>query len=218
MNIGDDGKLYCKAHRRIPDVVAGIYCQWCGFGPRSSLGKHLLHRHNGANEEYRQQFGPHSVVSDNLLRNRWGVWFDNKYGKPFTKQTVCTNGHRLAGNNVVTNVRSDGRIARFCRQCRNARRRELDSAKRAQRAASTWKQERACPNPVCGVTFMPHHQTQRYCTVKCAQRAAEARRPKQPHPLRSCDWDGEPFQQRRFDQRFCSKKCANDWHNARLST
>jgi hypothetical protein len=195
---------FCRGHRPIRGIREGIFCQLCGFGPRASLNKHVIHFHEGCGP-YQEQFGPESLESGTVRRNRhdtWESWIKGVAWDPPTKQKACAKGHRLAGGNVSIKRRGGhgsrkDELHRDCRKCHNERQRQ-----KIRRNQPAWRRRwRKCR--LCGESFIPIRKIQRYC---CAKHQARARA-KGGHQPRKCEGCHRKFTPRSGNQRFCSTEC-----------
>lgn len=207
------GRL-CKAHRPIKGIVGGIYCQICGAGPRSSLIKHVVHRHDGC-ADYKRRFGWDSLESGNTRRNRADKWKDRivdgtAWSYP-TRQKTCHKGHRLAGHNVIIKHRGGRRAGDLQRECRKCHMKEI-----RQRTARSRPRRRQRKCRWCGDPFVPIKSNQRFCS---SQHRILARRESVlvAHSPRRCERCGETFTPARSDKRFCSVNCRGraQWDKAK---
>jgi len=163
-----------RVHREIPGYC-DVYCQLCGFGPRSSLVKHITQSHDIDCKEYKRLFGRDSLLSEDLrfnLRLMWEDRQDDGVQMPFTKRrnAVCRNGHRVVGRNVLLHKQyRTGEPRAECRQCAK----DAEARRRAEREPPPWKRRKKCR--WCGESFVPRHPTQRSCSRECNQAVQNAK-------------------------------------------
>lgn len=198
--------LRCWAHADNPAIVDGIYCQLCGFGPRSSLHAHVRAFHDGA-LAYRRLFGRESLESENLRFNRRALWLDRVAdGDPMRgrRKGVCAKGHRMSGSNLVEYHYAGG-VKRACRKCVQ----DWERQRRARDRPAFRRNWRSCD--WCGEKYWPTKKRQRFDTDVCQQSFFNAKYAAERQKVRgraTCKRCGRSFDRRRSDQVFCSHDCA----------
>ena len=154
---------FCAGHRQLKSVLDGLHCQICGFGPRSSLVKHVIAFHDGT-AAYKERFGRDTLVSENMRVNMRALLADQiGQGKALTKarrQRTCRRGHRLVGENVITTHHRNGEIHRQCRTCRN------EAVRQKWYARHGWRRRRRKCH-WCGDSYLATRPQQRFCCPEC---------------------------------------------------
>jgi hypothetical protein len=223
----------CMGHRwmRFTPGYCDLYCQICGFGPRTSLNKHVIRFHpEVGTKEYKRRGWP--LMSEDrlfMVRARFDDQIEDGVLRHRTKQSSCIHDHQLTkANTYVYEFR--GKQFRQCRKCSLLRRSRVQKPKprkcrwckktfqpyrvnsrhcsrlcrkREESYANSKKyRSRKCAH--CGEQFKPGRYTDRYCSRLCYQNLLqERRRPK----MRVCQHCGEEFQPRRANHLVCSAEC-----------